>query len=230
MAKEKLTQIPIREWMTLAIGIVFFGIINGILYLYGYSNLLINAVVSFIITGAINYFVFSLKNKMQKIVSAIGKLITLLLTIPKLIQTAGRYFVIVLLNLIMIPILAVYLTIYGMLFSLSGGANKIMFEHYDAFGHRMIKPIEKYLQYETVVGVITIGIILAVSFQILSAFQSASSITTADTTLAASGNGLTALGTLTSYLPVFAITLAIGIIIYLLMNFMRGASGFASAA
>ena len=133
---------------------------------------------------------------------------------------------ILLLNVVMIPVLAIYLTIYGLIFSLSGGASKILLKHYDAFGHEMIAPVEEYILYEFIVFLIMVGITIVLLWSISAGLETTSSIAATNAANAAVGNTLSMSGTLLSYLPVFAFIIGIGIIIIILRSFWLGAWAF----
>ena len=237
---NKLPKIPAKEWITLIVGIVLFSSTEVILFTGGYTNLLINTAVAIVLTAIINYTVFGIKNKLQKIVRAyyaINRAIVwffhtiynIILAIPKTLLIIVRAIGIMLLNLAMIPIFAVYLTIYGILISFTGGTNKIMMKHYDALGRRMTAPIEKYLHLEAIIAFIMIAIIAGIIALIITTFQSASSIATTNAANLAAGNSLTTFGTVASYLPVFIIIIVIAVIIFILRYFFAGAGAFVAA-
>ena len=144
--------------------------------------------------------------------------------IPSMIRTIG----ILLLNLIMIPILAIYLTVYGLIFSLSGSTNKIMLAHYDALGHRLCAPLEEYLHYDAIVVLITTIIVVYVGALVINGIQTASSITSANAAMAANGMGLSASATLVSYVPLFATVILVVFIILLLRSFLTGSIAYAA--
>ena len=255
---KKLAKIPASEWIALGIGIAFFITAQIALFAYGFTNLLINTIASVILASIINYGLLGVKHKFQKAVSALAKIAEFIGSIPigigiaiyNILSAIGQFIVaipnalitfiraipalfkglgVVLLNIVLIPLIVIYFTIYGMIFSLSGSTAKIMLSHYDALGRRMLKPFEKYLHLEAIVAIVVVGIVLYVATLVLAGIQTGVSITASDTAYAAAGNGLTAMGTIASYAPILLIVIIIGAIIYLLHFFRAGLGAYAAA-
>jgi hypothetical protein len=251
--RKELPPIPLSEWLILAAGILIFAATEGILFLKGFTNLFLNSIAALLLAAGINYAVFGVQNKLKLISKAFASLlaalplipvalvavlvlalrsallivINFLYALPKLLPAIAYWLGIALLNIIAIPFFAVYLTIYGMIFSLSGSMAKIMLRHYDAFGHKLIAPVEKYLNLDMIYIIIALGVAVGVGILISNLFQTASSITAADSVAAASGNALNAFALVVSYVPVFVFVIAILLLAVLYWFFRTGAEAFA---
>ena len=150
-------------------------------------------------------------------------------SLPAILRGIIILLTIVALNASMVPLVGIYFTIYGMLLSLTGGAAKIMLRHYDAFGRRLLKPLRRYIFPEVIVAVLAIAMVAAVAVYTMNAVATAAGVASADTAMAAAGNGLSAMGTVASYLPVFAIV-AIAVIILLILRYLlTGFQSFSAA-
>lgn len=146
-------------------------------------------------------------------------------SIPKLVKGTGVF----VLNIALVPLLTIYFTIYGMIYSLSGSTAKIMLRHYHAFGEKMIRPFKKHLHLDIVVFSVVMIIIIAVLAEVLNGIQTSIAVSASDNAYAMAGNGLSAMGTITSFAPVFIIVLvAIGLLV-LLRYFFSGVAGFNAA-
>ena len=231
MADKKLHSIPQKEWVVLSIGVIIFAISEALLVIEGYTDLLLNAIISFVFASLINFVVFRVQNKIHRLVSLIQRtiagLVILIKSIPQYVLWILEFVGIAFVNLVTIPVIAIYFTIYGIVLSLSGGTSETILQHYDAFGHRMIAPIEKYLHLDIIVNLIVIGFIAVITMLILLSFQSAVSVTSANAANAAYDNGVTGLSEIWTYLPVLGLAVFIVIIIFVLRAFMTGAAAFA---
>ena len=272
MTTKKLPKIPASEWMSLATGIAIFAIAEAVLFLNGYTSLMLNSVAALILASAMSYGIFAVKKKLKRIISAVNKLLTfmsyavlavimipmylceavwfVLKAIPKIMEaiakglyafcmklpeylgTLGLWIGILLLNLAMIPVLAIYLTIYGLVFALSGSTAKIMLKHYDAFGHKILNPIEKYISFELITTLIVLCVAAAIGAEILNLVSTADMITASNAANVTSNGGqaLTAMATFSSYLPVFAIVVVAVAIGIALKYYLTGAAAYAAAA
>lgn len=177
---------------------------------------LVNAIK--ILLLSIHRFVFwAIADFFEIIPNWIKRIVDLLKSFPEFLGIGFSLLVVVLgilaLNAIFAPILLIYLTIYGLIISLSAGISKTILLHYDAFGHRMIKPVEKYLNIAAIVSLGLAVIVGAVVLLVLQSFTTVSSVTSADASMAASGNGLSGMNTIISYLPLMGLVVGIVILI-----------------
>ena len=162
-------------------------------------------------------------------ISFLNKLPSLLIALLEFIPYVFGFIGTVLLNVALVPVLAIYFTIYGMIFSLSGSMAKIMLKHYYALGERMMKPFEKHLHLEVTVFLVVISACVFTAAEILSGVNTSLAVTDANSAAFAAGNGLTAMGTVASYLPVFIILIFIVAIAAMLRFFFTGMGAYARA-
>lgn len=240
-------------------GLAIFATAEILLYLNGYTSLLLNTAASIAFAALINFGVFGIKNKLKRIVGVTKKLISLIVAlptflasslmaafqmlwelipaslrallgflkmVPALIGAAIETLAILTINLLILPFLAAYLIIYGLILSLSGGQNRIMLKHYDAFGKRMFKPLEKYIRMEAIISIVVIFVIVAVGALILSSLMTATDITNSNAAAANAGYAMNTVGTAISYLPVLAILIGAAFIILIWKMFSLGAQSF----
>jgi hypothetical protein len=86
--RKELPPIPLSEWLILVAGILIFAATEGILFLKGFTNILLNSIAALLLAAGINYVVFGVQNKLKLISKAFASLLRALPLIPVALAAA----------------------------------------------------------------------------------------------------------------------------------------------